>query len=428
MRTKQDFTYQAVEIKPGIRLHAVQTGQFKTASLILQFAVPLRLETGCVYSLLTDVLSCGCERYPTMQDLNRAQDELYSLELNITSTYLGEMQMITFDISCIEDAFTLEGRPLLMEGIELLKEVLFRPLLANGYFRPDYVEREKKNLSDLILSRINDKDRLARLRCILHMCGNEPFSVPARTTADMVAQITPERLMDAYRHLLEEAPVGIVYAGRKTASEVASLLSGFPLPPRGEFRLTASAPVLPSEVKTVREQADVNQCKLVMGYRIAGMENIRQRTAFLLFHDLFGGSSVSRLFTRVREQQGLCYDCSGLPNLHKGVYFVAGGTRTEQADRLIRSVEAERAELADGRFTEEELDRSKKTLIRGIREAADSPATYGTIHLRNAMRGEFYSIEERIRIAEEIRPDEVVQAARRMIPDTFYLLEGRSHE
>ena len=234
--------------------------------------------------------------------------------------------------------------------------------------------------------------------------------------------------MDAYRHLLEEAPVGIVYAGRKTASEVASLLSGFPLPPRGEFRLTASAPVLPSEVKTVREQADVNQCKLVMGYRIAGMENIRQRTAFLLFHDLFGGSSVSRLFTRVREQQGPCYDCSGLPNLHKGVYFVAGGTRTEQADRLIRSVEAERAELADGRFTEEELDRSKKTLIRGIREAADSPATYGTIHLRNAMRGEFYSIEERIRIAEEIRPDEVVQAARRMIPDTFYLLEGRSHE
>ena len=424
MKTKQDFTYQAVDIQPGITLHAVQTDQFKTASLILQFAVPITLETGCVYSLLTDVLSSGCERYPSLQSLNRIQDELYSLSLNVTSSYLGEVQLITFDLSCIEDAFTLEGRPLLKEGVDVLKEVLFRPLLVNGFFRPDYVEREKKNLADLIRARINDKDRYARLRCIRHMCGDEPFSVPARTTAEMVTAVSPEQLVNAYRFLLDEAPAGIVYAGRKSAGEIASLLEALPLSARSGFRLSAQSSVIPADVKTIRETADVNQCKLVMGYRVNGIRSFRQRTAFLLFHDLFGGSSVSRLFMHIREQQSLCYDCSGTPDLYKGVYFVCAGTRTDCAELLIRSVEEERQKLASGQFSSEELNRSKKSLIHHIRMAADSPASYGTLFLRSAMRSEFFTIEDRIRTVEDIRPDEVIQASGCLMPDTFYLLEG----
>ncbi|MBP5230111.1 MAG: insulinase family protein [Clostridia bacterium] len=428
MTPNPDFQYRTVELRKGVRVHAVTTGRFKTAALSVHFAVPMKSETAPAYMLLGDVLTRGTEKHPTMQELNRVTDDLYSLGINAYSRTFGELQMVRFGLTCVEDDFTFEKMPLLKESVGLLKEIMFSPCLENGVFRADYLEQEKKNLCDGILARINDKDRYAHIRCVASMCADEPYSVTARMTPEDVRNVTGPFAFSAYRDLLGNAPVEIVYVGRKSAEEVADLLRDIPLPERDPLRMPAPGNIRPDSVRTVRETAQIQQCKLVIGFRTVGVDTRRKRMAMALFHEMFSASPVSRLFMNVREKKHLCYYCSGDPDPLKGVYFVASATRNEHADDVRAAVLSELEALRNGNFESEELSMAKKSLTHAILETADSPLSVAASRLTSVLRGTVPDLEERVRFVESLGAEDVSAAAASLAEDTVFVLEGGASE
>ena len=423
MKPSQDIHYQSTELHPGVRLHTAAAQRFKTALLSVSFLTPLTMETSACHSLLCDVLTRGTERYPTMKELNRAQEDLFALNIGAYSRLRGELQFVRFDISCLEDAFAAEPS-LLRKGTDLLKEILFRPLLKDGVFRPDITELEKKNMCNVIRSRIDDKDHYAYLRCIAAMCPSEPYSVTARLTPETVAAITPEQLTSCYRSLLDPSPVEIIYVGRKEHAEILSLCKDFPLGPRGSVALPRQTSVHPGDVRVIREPAEITQSKIVMGFRVNGISTQKDRLAFGLFHELFSASPSSRLFRNIREKDGLCYYCSGTPDLSKGVYFIASATRPGQEDALRASVLQEWRSVCDHSVTPEELEQAKLSLSLSFREITDSTYGIARFTLRRALRPGSLSPEECIRLMQTLTTEEVVAAAKLLEPDTIFVLEG----
>ena len=62
-----------------------------------------------------------------------------------------------FAASFLDDAYALEGEPVLEGAAALLGELLLRPRTQNGMFYPDYVAGERSNLVDRIRAQVNDK-------------------------------------------------------------------------------------------------------------------------------------------------------------------------------------------------------------------------------------------------------------------------------
>lgn len=411
----------------GVGLNTVRTDRFKTAHLTVNLFVPLRKETASAYSLLTDVLMRGTERYPTMRDLNRRQDELYSLGLGAYVQKKGEAQLVTFELTCIDDAYAFDGMQVLEEGMKLLQELIFRPCKENGVFRTSYVEQEKKNLVDDIRSRIDNKASYARRRCKEIMCEGEPYAVDHGGDIAEVEKLTANALWEVYNSLLASARVEIFYIGKKTEKEVADLCERYlPFSPReASFPVTAQGSA-PAEPRRVTEQMRISQCKLSMGFRAPYTLQEGNYAKMSLFNEVFGGSPSSRLFTNVREKKSLCYYCSSSPDGLKGILMVNSGIEQKNKQAALDAILEQLDNLRAGKLTEEELETARRSLRNGYREITDSPASVCSWYLGRIYAGCTDSPEDMAKSLDEVTLADVVEVANDLTLDTVYYLEGAS--
>lgn len=413
------------ELQQGVALNTVTTDRFKTAFFTVNLFVPLQKETASAYSLLTDVLMRGTESYPTMQALNQKQDTLYSLGLGAFVQKKGEAQVVTFELTAIDDSFAFDGMEILAEGMKLMQELIFRPYTEQGIFKNEYVEQEKKNLCDDIRGRINNKTAYARTRCVEIMCEGEAYAVDHGGDLEDVNALTPEVLWKAYKSLLASAKIEMFYVGRKGEEEVASLCKSYLqfAPREASFPKTVLG-ALPTESRTVTEQMRISQCKMTLGFRTEYALQEGNFPAMALFNEIFGGSPNSRLFMNVREKQSLCYYCSSFPDGLKGLLMVVSGIEQKNKQKTLDAVLEQLEDLKQGHIDPSELENARLSLRNGYREITDSPAAIASWYLGRISTGRYDAPEDAITAMEQVTAEDVVKVANSIRLDTVYFLEG----
>ena len=182
------------ELFPGVWLRTVHTQKFKSAYLSLTLMAPLAAETAAANALIPSVLRRGTEEHPDLESLSAALDQLYGGAVEPVVRKKGETQCVGFAASFLDDAYTLEGEPILEGAAALLGELLLRPRRENGVFYAPYVEGERTNLVDRIRAQVNDKRRYALSRLTQLMCREEAFGVDKLGDEDSAAALTPESL------------------------------------------------------------------------------------------------------------------------------------------------------------------------------------------------------------------------------------------
>lgn len=419
--------YQKVQLQNGIPVHCVTTDSFKTALLTVHFLVPLDDETACAYSLLTDVLPRGTEKYPTMQKLNQRTDELYSLGLFTYTQKRGETQIVTFELSYIDDAFTIEHKSLLPESLELLEQVIFHPYTENGVFKKEYVEQEKKNFCDDLLAKINNKSAYAKSRCKELMFAAEKYAATARIKPDDVQGLTAKALWDSYNRLLSTAHVEIVYVGRQSADEIASACNILPFQSGNRSLPRTNPGPLPSEVRTFTETMHVSQCNLLMGFRLAYENTPVNRLSTVVFNELFSNAPTSRLFTEVREKKSLCYSCNAQPDTYKSVLLVSSGIERENKQAVIDAILEQIRDIQNGNISDDELYFAKISLLNAYREITDNPNAIAGWYLSCICRGRFVTVDEQIKAINQITAKDIINVAASLRLDTIYSLEGEDN-
>ncbi len=411
----------------GVFLNTIQTDRFKTAVLTVNFLVPLRKETASAYSLLTDVLMRGTERYPTMQALNCKQDELYSLGLGSYVQKRGEMQIVTAELTCIEDAYAFDGMRVLEEGLTLLSQLLFHPYTENGCFCSAYVEREKQNLIEDIRARYDNKSAYASVRCIEQMCKDEPYAVECGGCEEEIEKLTPQSLWELYQALLRDTRVEILYVGSKAPSMLASLCkTHLPFSPR-KAEVPKTVPgKRPAQLRTITEHDDVTQCKMMIGFR-TDYSVANERNDYLhmvLFTEVFCGSANSRLFLNIREKQSLCYNCSGVADNFKGLLLIGSGIESENKQKALDGILAEWQDIKSGNVTKQEVENARRSLQSGCREVSDSPASLCAWYLSRICANRSDTPEEIADALDGVTEADVIGAAHHIYPDTVYYLDG----
>ncbi len=412
------------EICEGVAFNSIVDNRFKVGRLGATLITPLSRETAAANALLACVLTRSCKKYPDFTALNRKLNGLYGAALYASSGRMGDFQSITISASGLDDRYSLDGESVQSELAELLCEILFSPRIIDGQFDSEDVEQERRQLLEDIDAEYNDKRAYAINRCIENMCRDELFSIGRGGSREDVAGLTQDKLIKAWKTLLDRSRIEITMLGSADPEKVCGRFENiFVKKPR---RMNGSTKIVsaPSEVKRVIETDEISQSKLVMGYRCTYPKTNREIVASQLMSAILGGTPTSKLFLNVREKQSLCYYCASRVDKEKGLLMIDSGVETENIEKTESAVTEQVELMKKGAFTDDELIAAKLAVKNAFVSSLDSLASLQSFFLGNILREDPLSPAEAAEICESITKDEITELAGGIKLDTVFSLVG----
>nr|WP_179085816.1 pitrilysin family protein [Paenibacillus odorifer] len=403
------------------------TKAFKTYAISLYAGIPLDENTVTSTALAPFVLRRGTATYPETTQFRERLEELYGAGFGFDIYKRGDYQIVQFRMDTINDSFVQSQESLLEQSFAFLGEVLTRPLVEDGSFRPSYVATERETVRKKLESIVNDKIRYAAERCIEEMCRNEPYRLhPLGQRADL-DQITPKSLYESYNSWLDDAILDLYVVGDTTAEEVEKLVQRHFGRVQSEVGLYSSkfVPVSVNEVRTVEEKLDVSQGKLNLGLRTSITYKDDNYASALMYNGILGGYPHSKLFVNVREKASLAYYASSRYDGHKGIGTIQSGIETQNYGKAVDIIEKQLEEMKAGNISDLELSQTKAMIRNQLSEIPDSAFEMISYDFNRQLSGKERTADQLLDQVEQIGAEDVKAAAETFQLDTIYFLTGK---
>lgn len=419
-----------MDLFPGVHLNFVENDRYKTNFITFNFVTKLDRVTASYNTVLSRVLTRGCEKYPTQMTLNRALDDLYDAALSSDSLKVGDWHTLSVDLALLDESFALSTPDLSLKGLSLMEEVMFHPYLENGAFCEEYVKGEKKQALLEIESLVNNKAKYAKGRMIEHMCKLDPYSTCAIGHRSEIGKITAQSLAAYYHDLLKTARIEIFFVGRFDRARVkeqvekmlAPLQRAYAPLPAISIRTKARA------VKEITETMDITQANLVLGFRTACTIYDPSWRAMSLYNAVLGGSLTSKLFCVLREKMSLCYSISSSPDALKGIMTIYAGIAPENRQVAITEALNQMDEIKKGNITPEELESARGALIHSLRGLQDIPEALADWYLPRVLTDTFQTPDQIIEELKALTVEDVIKVSENITLDTVYTLTEKEEK
>lgn len=409
----------------GYKLHVVQTDKYKTNTIVWKMKAPLTKEDVTIRALLPQVLQSSSAKFPTTTSLRSYLDELYGATFFVDLAKKGEYHVISFSIEIANEKFLMDPSPLLQKGFEFLAEVLTKPNLNGDGFETETVEKEKRILKQRIQSVFDDKMRYSTLRLLQEMCNDEPYALEANGEIDQVDSITPASLYAYFQKAFQEDEMDLFVIGDVNDAKVKNIVSGLlQFQNRTPREINPHVEKKVEKVHVVKEQLDVKQGKLNMGYRTNIKYGDKNYYAFQVFNGIFGGFSHSKLFINVREKASLAYYAASRLESHKGLMMVMSGIDLKNYDQAVKIIHEQMDAMKKGDFTDEDLEQTKAVIQNQMLETIDTPRGLIEVLYHNVVAHVDINLETWLEKMQKATREEIVTVAEKIELDTIYFLTG----
>lgn len=409
---------------PGVTLRCITDKRFKQGCLSIQFLRPLRPEETALGTLVPAVLLRGSEKYPSIEAITRAQDDLYGSYIGALSRKIRDTYACGFFLRFLDDRYCMPGDAVMAPMVELIRELIFHPLTEDGHFLSEFVENEKQNLLSAIASRDNDKAGYAIRRLITCMAGTDTMAVPRLGNPEDVAAVTPESLYAYYRKLLTESGIALFYIGSQEPEKVADLLRPVFAQERQPIALIPHTPFRGNDPGTHEESQPIQQSQLCLGFTCPIDTEHPLYAAMLVGNSLYGGGMTSKLFSYVREKLSLCYSISSTYVAAKGVLLISAGIDAAQRETAEAEILRQMQLVQAGDISEGELRSAKESLLSSLRSLQDSPSAMENFFSACYIEGLEADVAKRMAAIAKVNAEDVAAAFRTLERHTTYFLKG----
>jgi predicted Zn-dependent peptidase len=416
--------FEVSEPAPGFRVLVHPTPKFKTITLVLYVHRPLG-EEATKLALLPQVLRRGCRGFPDMRKIVLFLEGLYGASMGADVAKVGERHLLSFRFEVVNDRFAPQRIGALEKALGFLWRIFSQPVVRRGALDGDYVAQEKENLRRVIEGMINERMAYAVERCVQEMCRGERYARYEYGKLEEVEPITPAELARLHARVLVEAPADLFIVGdvdpgraaREAARSFRFRKRSVRQPPPTEVR---AAPA--DGLREVTEKLDVEQGKLVLGCRTGITWGQEETFPLVLYNGLLGAFPHSKLFANVREKEGLAYATHSSLDYTKGILFVTAGIDPAKHARCVEVIRGQMEDLAAGKISDDEWEKTRATLTDRIRSREDNPSAKVSAFLEMALNGRPMTGPEVIDAIGKVRREDVVRVAGRVRPDTLFFL------
>jgi predicted Zn-dependent peptidase len=289
------------------------------------------------------------------------------------------------------DAFT--GKETVCFNAKVLDEHLpiavdvISDLVLNPTFEPRDIDREKGVILEEIKMDEDNPDYLVHEIFTQNFWKDHPLGKPILGTKETVRALDQAAIIENFQTRFSPGSIIIAAAGSLNHDEFAQLVadrfSRLKPVPNGNRH---PAPKISAKIIT-RNKKSLEQVQLCMGVPAPPIGDEQRYVSFIL-NTLLGGGMSSRLFQKVREEQGLVYSIySDLnPYSDTGCLCVYAGTSRESAPKVVQSVLDEFKRLKNEPVSVDELERVKDQLKGSLMLSLES----STSRMSNLARQEMY--------------------------------------
>lgn len=304
-------------------------------------------------------------------------------------------------------------------GLDLLSEVLLAPA-----FPPAELTRKVKEIEAAIQRAEENPEGVAGRALRRLVFAPHPYAWPVEGTRDSVARLSRGDVAGFYqRHVRPDATI-IALVGAISVDEARRAVTAR----FGQWARPAASRVVlgtatgASSPRTDVIKRDLSQATIMMG-RAAIRQTDPDYFPLTVASYILGGGASSRLYGRVREQEGLAYSVwSDLGPARYGALLAVGAqSRTSEVPRVIDLLREEMARLGREPVRDAELDLARSYLIGSFPLRLDTSAKVAGFITTVEAEGLGLDYAERYRreIAKVTAADVQRASARFLAPDGF---------
>lgn len=405
------FPLHEKKLSSGLRTIVLPRKDVQTVTFMVLIGVGARYETPRQAGLshfLEHMFFKGTKNRPTTREIAEAIDNVGGDYNAFTSEeYTGFYVKVAKEhLEC---------------GADVVSDVLLNPL-----FPQDEIERER----GVIIEEIHMyTDAPMRHVCNIWqeaLFGKHPLGQRVDGREETVRSFNrPAFLRYTHGHYHTKNMV-VVVAGNADVRKVQNLIGKlFSELPRGDETRPRSAPSRVPARRFAHERRDhLDQTHMMVG--VPGVSRTdKQRYAAALLASILGEGMSSRLFSRVREREGLAYmvRTSLDQYVDAGSLVTQAGVRTDRADRALALILEEYDRIMDEKVGDEELEKVKQMARGGLvlqLEETNNIATFA---------GMQELLDSKVKVpgdiwkeVQAVTPEDIQKAAKRLLEPKRRLL------
>ncbi|MFW5738776.1 MAG: M16 family metallopeptidase [Myxococcota bacterium] len=391
-----DLRVYRATLDNGLRVVSVLQPQLHGICVSLHLHVGSRFETernsGCSH-MLEHMLFRGTPTYPTAHRQARAVERLGGTLYAATHTERGHMS-----VTLPPESFRA--------GVTLFGEIVSSPMFADldverGIIREEILEGLDED------GHLVDPDTITRAQ----LFPGHALGLPITGTLASIDAIDEALLREHHRRYYTGRNSVLCFAGpidHALCEELAA--AHFGGLPQGEPHAIEPPPTPRSSFRFTENQG--SQTDLRLAFRAPGLHDPCEPATELLVRLLDDGMST-RLYAKICDEMGLCYDVSAdyEPFADGGVLDFAAVVRHARAPRVMRELTAIVEELVRDGPTEDELQICKNRHRWELQALLDHPEGLADYHGVAQLVGHGDSLDGRQQQIEAVGRDDIVNAA-----------------
>lgn len=295
------------------------------------------------------------------------------------------------------------------EHIEKCCEVL-SDIFFNSKLSQDSMENEKGVVIEEIHMCNDDPTDLCQDQLNLAHFGDTGLGRPILGTIENVQSFTPEKLREYMSHYYCADNVVISVAGNFKEGPLLELINRY----FEEVFVNKKASrcekntkrIFRRQLKILKQTEQINIAFAFPAYKIAD----KRIPPLYLLSNILGGGMSSRLFQKLREENGLVYDVYASDSEYKntGMFMIYLAAKPESAEKAVRVVKEVLTDIKSNLITKQELSKGKEqlksALVFGAERAVSVMRSNG---IQVLLADRTFNMQKRLEEVEAITMDDV---------------------
>lgn len=293
---------------------------------------------------------------------------------------------------------------------------LLADIVLHARLDPEDVERERQVILEEVRGENENPESAGQELFDSTLWDAHPLGRPVAGTEASVAALSRETLVQLREELYTPDNAVVTVAGRITSREALRVVGQtFGAWSGTRRRDLPPPPAYAPRVATLRR--DLDQAQLFLGCAAPGIHDQERYAATLLAVALGGGTS-SRLFQRIREDEGLAYSVEAFHEAYStaGMLGVYAGVEPGRVRRTALLAREEMLRLAEQPLPPDELARARaqvrSSLLLGLESPVERAMRAGESLL---LLGRIMSPEQVLAAIEAVGPAAIQDLARRLL-------------
>ncbi len=370
------MVYQKYEYD-AFRVFTIQTDQFKNCHMEVIFQADASEGSLMETCFLSDMMSYTSKNFPTRRDFIIRLEELYNTYFYGVTTKVGNALLTNFVFDFLDPKFVSEEN-YLDDCMSFCFDTIMNPNITSKSFDFRSFQIVKNHLKADIEAYKENPTNYAVRNTLKALFPNSITSKSVLGTLEELEKITPESLVLAYQKMMKHSHCDIYLVGNLDMDQVAKMILRYfrnPVIKNHELSVYVKNPLLRS-VKKVCEESSFVQSTLVVAYQMPLLMKKEEQATLSVFGEMLcGGSLNSKLYQSLRNEHSLCYRIQTIYQKFDGLFFVVVGLDHQNQGLAVKLIKKAIKEMADGTFSDSELEMAKKQLSFAISMSMDNQSS-----------------------------------------------------